>query len=499
MSPSARSPRWRLFLTVWLVYSVFATTNVVRETYLAIALGTSGTVRVDPYLGLHPDLFEMPGRGSYINSNPGASIVGAVPYAILVRPGFALATHLRPEIAAPKPPARYDDPRPNRTTFMNEARARGLDIILGLAALGTAVTTMATSGALAAVLMFLFLRSRLNDERRALALALVFAFATPMLFRAAFLNQNVLVAHLMLVAWILKVGLSPRPPDEPPSTRTLAVIGLLVGFALVCDFSAIPFAVAFGLWILWDGWKRGGLAATVNDGVFFGVGALVSLTMLFGYQWLAFGNPIWPAQRYMPPTEYSVRGWLGFTAPTRELLWGNLFDLRYGLFAFCPLLLAALVAPFARARTWSPNRTELAWIAAMFAGLLVFCSATQFATLQWNTGVRYMMPILPLLFLAAVPVLATIPRPVTWVLVGVSVLINLAASMFREDVPTSIRLLVAEGPTLPVLLVLKRMASGYNLGLPAGAFWVVTGVVALVLTAVWLPYWRSTRELSSGS
>jgi len=110
-----------------------------------------------------------------------------------------------------------------------------------------------------------------------------------------------------------------------------------------------------------------------------------------------------------------------------------------------------------------------------------------------------MMPILPLLFLATVPDLTTIPRPVTWVLVGVSVLINLAASMFREDVPTSIRLLVAEGPTLPVLLVLKRMASGYNLGLPAGTFWVVTGVVALVLAAVWLPYWRSTRELSSGS
>ena len=53
-----RSIGVRLFLTVWLVYAIFATTNVVRETYLAIALGTNGTVRVDPYLGLHPDLFE---------------------------------------------------------------------------------------------------------------------------------------------------------------------------------------------------------------------------------------------------------------------------------------------------------------------------------------------------------------------------------------------------------------------------------------------------------
>jgi hypothetical protein len=44
------------FLTVWLTYSLFATTNVVRETYLAISLGERLSVRVDKYSGLHPDL-----------------------------------------------------------------------------------------------------------------------------------------------------------------------------------------------------------------------------------------------------------------------------------------------------------------------------------------------------------------------------------------------------------------------------------------------------------
>jgi hypothetical protein len=87
---------------------------------------------------------------------------------------------------APKPPATYDDPRPNRTKFMNAARARGLDVVLGLAALGTGVTVMAPLGAMAAVMMFVFLRERLDDPRRALGLALIFAFATPNLFRAAF-------------------------------------------------------------------------------------------------------------------------------------------------------------------------------------------------------------------------------------------------------------------------------------------------------------------------
>ena len=489
-SQPAPFPRWRLFLTVWLVYTLFATTNVVRETYLAIALGGSGTVRVDPYLGLHPDLFEIPGRGSYINSNPGASMVGAVPYALIVRPVIALATRLRPEIAQPKPPAAYDDPRPNRTRFMNEARARGLDIILGLAALGTAATVMAPLGAMAAVLVALFLRARLGDDRQALALALIFAFATPTWFRAAFLNQNAMVAHIVLGAWILKLGLSPRPPGTAPPPTNPLVLGLLMGFAMVVDFSAIPFTLVFGLWILVDAWRRGGAATALREGSTYSVGVLATVSLLFAYQWTAFGHPVWPAQRYMPPTEFSVRGWFGFTAPTGELLWGNLFDVRYGLFIFSPLLLAAFAAPFVRARSraWAPSEGELGWIAAAFVGLLVFSSANQFANLQWNTGVRYMVPLVPLLFLAAVPVLAVMPRGVRWALVGLSVAITLAVSMYREDVPTSLRLVAEDGPTLPVLLVLEKMASGYNLGLGPGTFWIVVALLALALTLIWRPY-----------
>jgi hypothetical protein len=486
---SSRRLAWRLFFTVWLVYAVFATTNVVRETYLAMSLGTNGSVRVDPYHDLHPDLFEMPGRGWYINSNPGASIVGAVPYALLVRPVIALATRLRPGIVAPRPPATYDDPRPNRTRFMNEARARGLDIVLGLAALGTGVTVMAPLGALAAVMMFLFLAARLDNRGQALVLAVVFAFATPMFFRAAFLNQNVLVAHLVLFAWILKAGLAPRPADVAPGTKALMGIGLLLGFALVVDFSAIPFAVVFGLWILADAWRRGGVSSAIGEGSTYVAGALICLTILFWYQWAAFGSPIWPAQHYMPPTEFSVRGWFGFTMPTFDLMWRNLLDSRYGLFVFCPLLLLAFAAPLIRprSRVWSPSRSELGWIGVAFVGLLLFNSANQFANLQFNTGVRYMVPVAPLLFLAVVPVLLSLPRVVAAAPVALSLLITIAVSMTREAVPTALRLLVTEGPTLPVLTVLRKMSSGYDVTLPGWSFWIVALVLALVLYIVWRP------------
>lgn len=492
----ARPVGWRLFFTVWLVYSVFATTNVVRETYLAISLGERFSVRVDKYRDLHSDLFEIPGRGWYINNNPGASILGAIPYALFVRPTIALATRMRPGIVAPKPPTTYDDPRPNRTWFMNLMRARGLDIVLGMAALGTAVTFVAPLGALAAVLMFMFLRERLSDERQALSLALVFAFATPMFFRSAFLNQNLLLAQLVLIAWMLKVGLTPRPPDAPPEARTLFVIGMVLGYGLVCDYSAIPFLLVFGFWVLADGWRRGGFGIGVRYAALYTAGALTCFAILFGYQWIAFGHPFWPAQRYMPPTEFSVRGWLGFTAPTAELLWGNLFDLRYGLFAFCPLLLAALAAPFIRRRTntWSPSIAELGWIGAAFAGLLLFSSATQFANLQFNTGVRYMVPVVPLLFLASVPVLVAMPRLVRGILVGLTLVISFAVSMTREDVPTALQHVLSDGPTLPILLVLERVASGYaSLQLPGGSFWLIALTIATILALLWRPALRRSR------
>jgi hypothetical protein len=188
----------------------------------------------------------------------------------------------------------------------------------------------------------------------------------------------------------------------------------------------------------------------------------------------------------MPPTEYSVRGWFGFTLPTPDLLWANLFDLRYGLFAFCPLLLLALATPLVRRAAATPTRDAFAWIWISTLALLVFSSANQFANLQWNTGVRYMVPAAPLLYLAAVPVLEAIPRLARWGVVGLSGVIMAAVTMTREDVPTALRLVFSQGPDLPVLIVLRKMASGYErLQLPGATVWIIAAVVATVLWLLW--------------
>ena len=480
----------RLFLTVWLVYAAFATTNVVRETYLAVSLGERLSVRVDPYLGLHPDLFEIPGRGAYINSNPGASMVGAIPYA-LARPMLAGLFALRPALGAPKPPTTYSDARPNRTNLMNEMRARGLDVRLALAALITQAGLMAPVGALAVVLLYVYLQACYRDDRWALWLALLYGLGTPIFFRSAFLNQNALLTHLILGTWMVVTW--PVAEATRPRRQAWAWAGLLLGLGLLMDYSAAPLALVFGGWAVVEGWQRAGLRGAVEFGGACVAGAVGPVCVLLGYQWLAFGSPWFPAQRYMPVTEFSVRGMNGFTWPSFDLLWRNLLDPRYGLFAFCPLLVAALAAPFARTIPGDPTRGEQRVALLAVAALLIFSASNQFANLQWNTGVRYLVPAAPLLFLLVVPVLRGLPRWGVAGLVAPTVVISFAVSMMREDVPTSLALLFTGGPTLPVLITLQKTAAAYAPLLAGGV--QPFGALALLLLASGIALlWRLRRR-----
>ena len=289
----------RLFLTVALVYAMHFAPNVVRETYLAVSLGERTSIRVDPYIGLHPDLFEIPGRGAFINNNPGASFLGAIPYAIAL-PALELVYQFRPSLVAPKAPTTYDDPRPNRTRFMNEMRARGLDIRLAIAAAIIQLGLNVPLGAFAAVAVFLFLWSRLSNGHTALAFALLFAFGTPIFFRSAFLNQNLVLAHCTLAAFLALVW-RPSTAAVPArlNGRRVAIAGAMLGMGLACDYSALPLLLAFGVWITVLGLRDAGWRG-ISLGAAFSLGAAGPVSLLLAYQYAAFGDALLPAQAYMP-------------------------------------------------------------------------------------------------------------------------------------------------------------------------------------------------------
>jgi hypothetical protein len=489
----------RLFATAWLVYVLHFATNIVREHYPAFSLAERGTLRVDPYVGLHPDLFTIDGRGGFINNNPGASLLGALPYA-LARPAVDVAVERamrRRAAAGAPPPTAYDDPRPNRRRFFQQTRERGLDVRFGLAAgvihAGfTAPVSAAAAVAVCAVLV------RLGASRRAAAaLALLFAFGTPFFFRSAYLNQNLLVAQLSLFAFAALL----LPRASAPPRRALAVAGLCAGFALVCDYSGLVAIAGLGAYALARCVRALGAGAGLRRAGWMVASGAAAAAILPLYQAWAFGDPWLPAQRYMPATAYSGFGWSGFNWPAGDLAWQNLFDPRFGLFAAGPLLLLAFAAPVA-ARRGAPRlgAPELALAFGLSAGFWLFASCVEYARLQWNTGVRYLVPCVPFLFLAAASVLVRLPRPLAVGIALGAVGWSWAHAMVRETPWESVRAVLAGGPQLPWLTSVWRSGARAPLLLrdSGPVAWPLLLPAAAALAILWRPSRSRAGVLDEG-
>jgi hypothetical protein len=275
-----------------------------------------------------------------------------------------------------------------------------------------------------------------------------------------------LVSHFALFAFAVLW----RPWDDPLALRKpkYLLAGLLCGWTVVLDYSGLVVVLFISLY----GWlRRSSLPASLKsprDIWQFAAGLAVCALVLMAYQWSAFGNPLFPAQRYMPPTEFSGSGYHGIALPQLDLLWDSAFGIRFGLFLSAPLLLLALFVPgWFKARYRLLNSLELWSILLYTFGFFLFCSANQFGRLQFNSGVRYLVPVVPFLFLVAAGVLLRMPK--LW-----AVLFSIGATywswclaMYRDveqglGIFDSLIHITFEGLRLPWLMTLERM--GYFQG-----------------------------------
>jgi hypothetical protein len=454
----------RIFVTCWLLYALHFATNTVREIYPALSLGDHGSFDVSEYVGLHPDIFEVPGRGAFINNNPGASIVGAVPY-VLARPlidgATAFVQESRAAAAAEEPAAvDYDTIYPMAREFHRQAQARGLDVKFGLGAAVMQAFAMAPLSALSAVVMFAVLASRIPSRTAAALLALLDAVATPVFYRTAQLNHNLLVAHCAFFAFALLWR--PWAAAQPPRRVHYLLAGLLAGWAVVCDYSGlIVAAVMTGYaWARWRETPAPQRAMMDFLAFFFGGGACAVL--LLGYQWSCFGNPFLPAQHYMPAATYTHHGYAGMDWPRADLLWETVFGMRYGLFTSAPILLLALYPPAWGAGLRLVERRE-AWCVGIFCILfLLFCSANQYGRMQFNSGVRHIVPVSAFLYLIAAGVLWQLPRWLAWAAAAIGAYWSWCLAMYRDveqgyGVFEALRHVTLGGVRLPWLQTLQGM------------------------------------------
>jgi hypothetical protein len=458
---SAREIAVRLFLTCWIIYALHFSTNIVREIYLTLSIGDHVSFRVDEYAGLHPDLFEKAGYGWHIGSNPGVSMLAAVPYAA-ARPVIDIIVHHVREGREQKrqTPPEYDSPWPMARTFYEESWKRGYDVKFALGSFVMQVLCMAPSSALGVVTMFLVLQRLLLSERTALWLALLYAFGTPVFFRTGYLNHNLMLGHIAF--WGFLLIWNPFGWSRESLRARYGWTGVAGGTALLFDYSGGIFLIALCLYGFVKAYQEESFQAGVQLSVWYALGALGPVCVLWFYQWQSFGHPFFPGQHWMPPVQWIERGYQGFGWPQFELLTMLLFDYRYGLFITSPLMLVAFVA--VRAASGATMRLasrELWFILITFAALWLFFGGVNYTRLQFNTGIRYLSPIFPFLF---IPVAVTLAQwSERWVLlIGVvSVAQNWALAMYR-DVERGLGVLdplvhvFAGGFQLPLLTTVSR-------------------------------------------
>ena len=163
------------------------------------------------------------------------------------------------------------------------------------------------------------------------------------------------------------------------------------------------------------------------------------------------------------------------------------------MYAYGPLLALGLVPAWKYRGELLLPRRERWFVAAFFFAFLTFCAANQYSRIQFNSGFRYLMPVIPFVFLAVCDHLVRMPRK--WLIaLLVPVLLNSwVISMVREPVWESWRSVVTGGLQLPWLTVLAMTKpDGHVLGSP------VVPLVILALTGglIWL-VWRVRSDSDS--
>lgn len=454
----------RLFLTCWLVFALHFATNTVREIYPALSLGDRLSFDVSEYSGLHHDIFELKDRGTFINNNPGASIMGAVPYLVL-RPLTDRIVDRVQQSRAENPAAEapeFDTIYPLAREFYAKSREKGFDVKFGLAAGITQALCMAPISALGVVAMYFLLVSFTRDPRSALWLSLLYAFATPVFYRTAQLNQNMLLANFALFAFFLL--LRPGNGNQQIKKPFYFLAGLCAGWTVVLDYSGLVALAALSGYAFSKWYSQHGETREFGGLFRFGGGVAICAAILMAYQWSSFGHPILPAQSYMPSATYTGHGYRGFSIPNLDLLIRTGFDMRYGLFTSAPILLFAFVIPvWLRKKSRMLESRELILAVSFIVLFFVFCAANQYGYMQFNTGVRHIVPVVPFMFLLSANVLIKLPKLVAVLCGVVATYWSWCLVMYRDveqgfGVFESIRHITLEGFRLPWLTTLERMS-----------------------------------------
>lgn len=349
-----------------------------------LAVVDDGTLYIDRYVHNTVDYAKV-GEHYYSDKAPGVAFLGVAAYAA-VRPVLSLPW-VEDRLLSAAGGASLADTYLEDGQGVTADRLRFAAVQVMLAFLFAAVPS-----ALVVVLVAAFLlRSGCSWAVSVLA-ALGYGLLSPALAYANAFYGHQLAAALLFGAFHLLFSM-----DRPPSAPLLAVVGVLLGYAIVTEYPAALIAGLLGAYGLRLAWRTRRLAA---------VSALVLPAALILAGWMAynatvFGGPLslgygqselWQEQHHT--------GFMSLTAPRWEALWGITFSPFRGLLFMSPWL--ALSVP--GAVRWARNGGAMGALAVCVLGSLGFFLFNASSVMWWGgfaIGPRYLLPALPFMAVLA--------------------------------------------------------------------------------------------------
>ncbi len=360
-----------IFIVLSSVY--FATISGITSSNdgshyaLVRALVDDRSFRIDPYLSFTENQDYATRDGQYYSDRPPGT-------ALLSAPLYALG-YIGP-IPLVDVPSKHD-----------AGHAQVIYAVLGAA----------LSAALAMTLFYLLLRHVFDVSIRAAALAtLALALGTTIWKYGTVLYSHAASALVLTVALY---GALRAIRTESLRLRDALLLGFVLGFAPLVEYTNVPFVVIVGLYLLLARLPRN--TGTIRWWSVLVGAALVPVAFLLVYNTVNFGGPLefsrfyadtilWPENENLSAT---------FTTPLlyglQALLWFVPDDPNQGLFLLSPI---ALIGLFGWLIALKRHTSAASFIFALFVLYLgLFATSTTFNPLT-NDG-RYITSVLPLWFI----------------------------------------------------------------------------------------------------
>jgi hypothetical protein len=224
--------------------------------------------------------------------------------------------------------------------------------------------------------------SRLGySSRLSVGLGLAYALCTMVLpYTGTYFSEPLIALLILLAAYAVYAARA-----NPRALLWLVIAGTALGLAVFTRERSVIMVPPFILYVwlchrrvLWRGW-----VAFFAPLVIFGV--IIGL-----FNWSRYGSPL--------TFGFSALQHTSFTTPLLLGLYGLLISPGKGLLLYNPIVWAGLIGLASMFRT---RRREAILFALIMLIELLFFAVYEFWTGGWNWGPRYIMPVLPLLVLAA--------------------------------------------------------------------------------------------------